>query len=409
MRRKGITVAVFLLLGIAAGFCQNGVEVEKLGSITEMKRTVVEGFGSGPYTIVVDEVKQKIEIPEGVSSRSMIVDYSPSGKLSVSEGAFEPSNARRFFQLGQWLIGSTEGVVTIRRGEKDIVYLGPDVTQTGLCFILRMQNEHYIVFFVKKDEAIGAADTTGKVYTSQEALTVLKALDPAKFERSRLRARELGLESQFLSGKALVWGDTYYNTPDLLEAYWGKSLYPSGSEQIHYDLHGNGYMAAFYSDNGHIWAAAENADSLLRIEIKPYSEIYKSYTSGMIANHSSYVGFGGNIYFYVAGEEFTELFRIRRTWGKPDFYAMAVNGYTDDGYGKYVKQVLSKLSKEDLRLLRNHLFALYGYVFQSEDLSSYFDKQVWYLPVSGVTTAAITLPAERQALLDLVQAEEKKR
>ena len=34
-----------------------------------------------------------------------------------------------------------------------------------------------------------------------------------------------------------------------------------------------------------------------------------------------YVGFGGNIYYYIAGEEYTEVFRIRRTWGDPDFYA----------------------------------------------------------------------------------------
>ena len=34
-----------------------------------------------------------------------------------------------------------------------------------------------------------------------------------------------------------------------------------------------------------------------------------------------YVGFGGNIYYYIAGEEYTEVFRIRRTLGDPDFYA----------------------------------------------------------------------------------------
>ena len=91
-----------------------------------------------------------------------------------------------------------------------------------------------------------------------------------------------------------------------------------------------------------------------------------------------YVGFGGNIYYYIAGEEYTEVFRIRRTWGEPDFYGMAINGYTDDEYGKYVYEVLPKMSKADLRLLRNTIFALYGVHFKSADLSKYFDKQVWY-------------------------------
>jgi hypothetical protein len=73
--------------------------------------------------------------------------------------------------------------------------------------------------------------------------------------------------------------------------------------------------------------------------------------------------------------------------------------------------VLAKLSKEELRLLRNHLFALYGYAFQSKDLAGYFDKQVWYLPKAEATTGGIesALPAERRALLDLVKMEESKR
>jgi hypothetical protein len=88
---------------------------------------------------------------------------------------------------------------------------------------------------------------------------------------------------------------------------------------------------------------------------------------------------------------------------------MAVNGYTEDEYGKYVRETLKSLSKEELRLLRNHLFALYGYVFNSEDLVRYFNKQVWYLPDPAISFSSVQLPAERQALLDLIIAEEKKR
>ncbi len=122
---------------------------------------------------------------------------------------------------------------------------------------------------------------------------------------------------------------------------------------------------------------------------------------------SWYVGFGGNIYYYIAGEEYTEVFRIRRTWGDPDFYAMAINGYTDDEYGKYVDEVLPTLSKSDLRLLRNTIFALYGVHFKSEDLSKHFDKKVWYTD-EGKTSAEVTLPAHRQKLVEMIQELEKK-
>ena len=122
---------------------------------------------------------------------------------------------------------------------------------------------------------------------------------------------------------------------------------------------------------------------------------------------SWYVGFGGNIYYYIAGEEYTEVFRIRRTWGEPDFYAMAINGYTEDEYGKYVDKVLPTLSKADLRLLRNTVFALYGVHFKSEDLAKHFDKQVWYTD-EGKTSADVTLPEHRQKLVEMIQKLESK-
>lgn len=38
------------------------------------------------------------------------------------------------------------------------------------------------------------------------------------------------------------------------------------------------------------------------------------------------------------------------------------------------------LSKEELRLARNEIFARYGYVFESEDLQDYFNSKSWYTP-----------------------------
>ena len=86
---------------------------------------------------------------------------------------------------------------------------------------------------------------------------------------------------------------------------------------------------------------------------------------------------------------------------------MAINGYTDDNYGKYVDEVLPTLSKADLRLLRNTIFAIYGVHFKSADLSEYFDKQVWYTD-EGKTSGEVTLPAHRQKLVEMIQELERK-
>jgi hypothetical protein len=41
---------------------------------------------------------------------------------------------------------------------------------------------------------------------------------------------------------------------------------------------------------------------------------------------------------------------------------------------------LLHLTKEELRILRNTIFAQYGYIFQSKDLSEHFNRFVWYTP-----------------------------
>jgi hypothetical protein len=47
---------------------------------------------------------------------------------------------------------------------------------------------------------------------------------------------------------------------------------------------------------------------------------------------------------------------------------------------KINKNNLFYLSKEELRLLRNTIFAKYGYIFQSKDLSEHFNRFTWYKP-----------------------------
>ncbi|MBK3520050.1 YARHG domain-containing protein [Carboxylicivirga marina] len=43
---------------------------------------------------------------------------------------------------------------------------------------------------------------------------------------------------------------------------------------------------------------------------------------------------------------------------------------------------IAGLSTKQLRIMRNEIFARYGYSFKSEDLSNYFSSKEWYNPVS---------------------------
>lgn len=48
------------------------------------------------------------------------------------------------------------------------------------------------------------------------------------------------------------------------------------------------------------------------------------------------------------------------------------------------------LTKEELRLMRNEIFAAYGYIFKSKDLLEYFNKKSWYNPELDDVTAQLS-------------------
>jgi hypothetical protein len=49
---------------------------------------------------------------------------------------------------------------------------------------------------------------------------------------------------------------------------------------------------------------------------------------------------------------------------------------SDQEFSKFINQI----SKAELRIMRNEVFARHGYVFKDTDLGSYFKKTVWYKP-----------------------------
>ena len=61
---------------------------------------------------------------------------------------------------------------------------------------------------------------------------------------------------------------------------------------------------------------------------------------------------------------------------------------------------LSGLSKYDLKIMRNEIFARHGYVFQTKDMKNYFQNQSWYTPrYSNVTSMLTSIEQKNIAMI----------
>ena len=70
---------------------------------------------------------------------------------------------------------------------------------------------------------------------------------------------------------------------------------------------------------------------------------------------------------------------------------------------------LSILTYEELRLLRNEIFARNGYLFSDGYLRGYFNRYKWYMPVFDVDTFKVVFNQEERKLIVAVLEEESKR
>lgn len=73
------------------------------------------------------------------------------------------------------------------------------------------------------------------------------------------------------------------------------------------------------------------------------------------------------VHFWIDSEtENDHLFKNFEIAANLDFY--------------HPKEDLAERTKEELRWIRNYLFAKYGYVFKSKDLQTFFEQCNWYIP-----------------------------
>ena len=78
---------------------------------------------------------------------------------------------------------------------------------------------------------------------------------------------------------------------------------------------------------------------------------------------------------------FTKFVKINQEYFKHTLYKENKEGITDYVPGKFNILTFKHFSIEDLDIMRNEIFAEYGYRFKSDKLKQYFSKQLWYEPI----------------------------
>lgn len=70
---------------------------------------------------------------------------------------------------------------------------------------------------------------------------------------------------------------------------------------------------------------------------------------------------------------------------------------------------ISDLSDNDLKIIRNSIFAFHGYKFNSKYLTDYFSQYTWYIPDPNINQVDIELESWEKELIEEILKEEKRR
>jgi hypothetical protein len=86
-------------------------------------------------------------------------------------------------------------------------------------------------------------------------------------------------------------------------------------------------------------------------------------------------------------------------WSDPIIIGLARNGYiASNEFENTIEKELNKLSKADLRLCRNAIYAVHGYRFNDLTLMNYFYQFNWYKPGTIEENSKIKLTPEQEQL-----------
>lgn len=82
--------------------------------------------------------------------------------------------------------------------------------------------------------------------------------------------------------------------------------------------------------------------------------------------------------------------------------------FTNSGSTKLTDDQVSSLSKENLAIARNEIYARHGYVFQTEPFKTYFNNKTWYKPNTAFKGSDEELSSVERSNVDLILKYENK-
>lgn len=391
---------IFALLFTHLGFAQN---IELLGDFSEikLKRSPIERYS--PTGIMIDELNQNFLIYDEIDNTTFVYNI-PLDQLGI-DGSF-PEFRGPSYKINNYIFSGRANWIQIKEDDStNFSKADRQIISSGICFLIKDNSHNIFVFTTNKYGAVTAIDTDGVLYTQSEALDILKLCDIEKYNETIENAQRYGIRNEFTQGKVLFWGETYYGSPKKLNTRFNQNKFPALSNPVYSDSDGNYYhmfIQTSPASSSELTVHNSNGDLIEKFIVSDNSAILRGDLTGSLVSDEIIIGFGGNIYYYISSEDFTELFRIRRTWGEPNHYSLAINGYTDDSYGEYVIDTLNNMSKTELESVKNHMYALYGYVFSEKDINNYFEKQVWYNGTSDYKKPLKDLPANRRKLIEII-------
>ncbi len=148
----------------------------------------------------------------------------------------------------------------------------------------------------------------------------------------------------------------------------------------------NNYTKPDDVDNDGIYEIISNSTSIVASDKKDTSKWYKIYEDGRTPTEVS-----------KTSEE-----KAKTTTNSSDYVVK------DSDKNYLTEDDMKKLSKEQLALARNEIFARHGYVFNDDLFKKYFTEKSWYVPNSSYDGSDSTLNQYEIANYQLIQAWEKK-
>ncbi|MBN2661229.1 MAG: YARHG domain-containing protein [Tannerellaceae bacterium] len=267
------------------------------------------------------------------------------------------------------------------------------------------------VFYYDENNQVRCVDLEGNNLNVQEAHKVLLAYNDA-LPAAEKAAMTGWHRSSLGSTGAIILGDRYYQSSlyEMLSYFknvYGRDSsseikYPKSNQFLGFDHFHNGYWVSLNSNTEEmLYVFSRQGELIFQKNYVPDVKlpVYPNVIRLHLARES------GNIYaMQTDAKEGTIVYKMNHAWGRPNMLAIAINGMGGDtAYDEYVKKTLSVFSKAELRLQRNHLFALYGYVFNSADLKAYFETQNWYEPDPSVTSSVDYLTDAQKQLFEFIR------